>query len=132
MAGSWGARQLLPELLPRSNFWEAQGHVPALAPFCECHPRLSVVRLPERARAKQHQGCLVETPFVVRGRQCYEITSRLPNLNEMEALMILLILILLLLFGGGGGYYAFGPRGGIGIGGIVLIILVVMLLTGRL
>ena len=33
---------------------------------------------------------------------------------------------------GGGGYYAYGPRGGISIGGIVLIILVVMLLTGRL
>jgi hypothetical protein len=46
--------------------------------------------------------------------------------------MLLIILILLLLFGGGGGYYAFGPRGGIGIGGIVLIILVVMILTGRL
>jgi hypothetical protein len=35
--------------------------------------------------------------------------------------MLLLILIVLLLFGGGGGYYAYGPRGGIGIGGIVLI-----------
>ena len=45
---------------------------------------------------------------------------------------LLLILILLLLFGGGGGYYAHGPYGGIGIGGIVLIILIVLLLTGRL
>jgi len=45
---------------------------------------------------------------------------------------LMLILILLLLFGGGGGYYAFGPRGGIGIGGVVFIILIVMLLTGRL
>ena len=44
---------------------------------------------------------------------------------------LLLILILLLLFGGGGGYYAYGPYGGIGIGGIVLFILVVVLLTGR-
>ena len=35
---------------------------------------------------------------------------------------LVLILILLLLFGGGGGYYAFGPAGGIGIGGIILII----------
>jgi hypothetical protein len=39
---------------------------------------------------------------------------------------------LLLIFGGGGGYYAYGPRGGMGIGGFVLVILVVMLLTGRL
>ena len=30
---------------------------------------------------------------------------------------LLLILILILLFGGGGGYYAYGPYGGIGIGG---------------
>ena len=45
---------------------------------------------------------------------------------------LLLILILILLFGGGGGYYALGPRGGIGIGGIVFIVLIVMLLTGRL
>ena len=35
---------------------------------------------------------------------------------------LLLILILILLFGGGGGYYAYGPYGGIGIGGIVIII----------
>ena len=42
-----------------------------------------------------------------------------------------LILILLLLFGGGGGYYAYGPRGGIGMSGIVFIILVVLLLRGR-
>jgi hypothetical protein len=49
-----------------------------------------------------------------------------------EAFMLLIILIMLLLFGGGGGYYAYGPRGGIGIGGIILIILIVMLLTGRL
>jgi hypothetical protein len=46
--------------------------------------------------------------------------------------MLLIILILLLLFGGGGGYYAYGPYGGIGIGGIVVIVLIVMLLTGRL
>jgi hypothetical protein len=45
---------------------------------------------------------------------------------------LLLILILILLFGGGGGYYAYGPYGGIGIGGIVLIIFLVLALTGRL
>ncbi len=83
-------------------------------------------------KSETRQDRSVETRFVIRGGQCYENTSRLPNLNRVEALMLFLILILLLLFGGGGGYYAFGPRGGIGIGGIVLIILVVMLLTGRL
>ena len=36
--------------------------------------------------------------------------------------MLLLILILLLLFGGGGGYYAYGPYGGVGVGGVVLIV----------
>jgi len=46
--------------------------------------------------------------------------------------MLLLILILLLLFGGGGGYYAYGPAGGISVGGLFLIILVVFALTGRL
>jgi hypothetical protein len=45
---------------------------------------------------------------------------------------LLLILILLLLFGGGGGYYAFGPRGGMGIGGIIFLVLIVLFLTGRL
>ena len=45
---------------------------------------------------------------------------------------LLLILILLLLFGGGGGYYAYGPSGGFGIGGLVLIILIVLAVTGRL
>ena len=45
---------------------------------------------------------------------------------------LVLILILILLFGGGGGYYAYGPYGGIGIGGIVLIIPLVLALTGRL
>ena len=39
---------------------------------------------------------------------------------------------LALLFGGGGGYYAYGPTGERGIGGVVLIILAVLLLTGRL
>jgi hypothetical protein len=41
-------------------------------------------------------------------------------------------LILLLLFGGGGGYCTFGPAGELEIGGLVVIILVIMLLTGRL
>jgi hypothetical protein len=47
--------------------------------------------------------------------------------------MLILIIILLLLFGGGGGYYGYsrwGPRGGMGIFGTVLIIVVVLYLVG--
>jgi hypothetical protein len=47
--------------------------------------------------------------------------------------LILLIVILLLLFGGGGGYYGYrnwGPRGGIGIFGLVLVVLLVWWLVG--
>ena len=43
--------------------------------------------------------------------------------------LILLIVVILLLFGGGGGYYAYnswGPQGGIGIVGLVLIIVVLL------
>jgi hypothetical protein len=52
--------------------------------------------------------------------------------REVLYVTLVLILILLLLFGGGGGYYAYEPHGGIGIAGIILIILVVLLLSGRL
>ena len=49
--------------------------------------------------------------------------------------MLLLIIVLLLLFGGGGGYYGYsrwGPRGGLGIGGTILLIVVVLYLAGAL
>jgi hypothetical protein len=55
-----------------------------------------------------------------------------PVSKEVRMSPLLLILILLLVFGGGGGYYALGPRGGMGIGGILFVVLIVMLLTGRL
>ena len=46
--------------------------------------------------------------------------------------LILIIVILILLLGGGGyGYSRYGYRGGIGIGGILLIIPIVYLLVGR-
>ena len=46
--------------------------------------------------------------------------------------LILIIVILVLLLGGGGfGYSRYGYRGGVGIGGIKLIILIVYLLVGR-
>jgi hypothetical protein len=50
-----------------------------------------------------------------------------------ETAMLLLIVLLLLLFGGGGGYYGYsrwGSRGGLGIVGTVLIILLVVYLIG--
>jgi hypothetical protein len=43
--------------------------------------------------------------------------------------------VLLLLFGGGGGYYGYsrwGPRGGLGVVGTVLLILVILYLVGAL
>ena len=45
--------------------------------------------------------------------------------------IILIVLILLLLFGGGIGFSQWGYRGGIGIGGILLIVLLVYLFMGR-
>jgi hypothetical protein len=49
--------------------------------------------------------------------------------NPMD--LILIIIVLVLIFGGGGGYYAYGPRGGIGIGGILLVVLILYLILGR-
>ena len=45
--------------------------------------------------------------------------------------LILIILIILLLFGGGFGYRRYGHRGGFGIGGILLLILILYLIFGR-
>lgn len=47
--------------------------------------------------------------------------------------MLLLIIVLVLLFGGGGGYYGYsrwGTRGGLGIVGTVLVIVLVLYLLG--
>jgi hypothetical protein len=47
--------------------------------------------------------------------------------------MLLLIILLLLVFGGGGGYYGYsqwGPGGGLGIFGTVLLVTVVVYLVG--
>jgi hypothetical protein len=49
--------------------------------------------------------------------------------------MLLLILVLLLVFGFGGGYYGYnnyGPRGGIGIFGAVILIVIVLYFIGGL
>ena len=45
---------------------------------------------------------------------------------------LLLILIILLVLFGGGGFYAGGPRVGLSLGGLILVVLVVLALTGRL
>lgn len=45
--------------------------------------------------------------------------------------LILIIIVLLLLFGSGLSYRQWGERGGIGVGGVLLIILVLYLLVGR-
>ena len=45
---------------------------------------------------------------------------------------LLLILIILLVLFGGGGFYAGGPRVGLSLGGLILLVLVVLALTGRL
>ena len=48
------------------------------------------------------------------------------------AMSLLLILIILLLVLGGGGFYAGGPRVGISLGGLILLIIIFMAVTGRL
>lgn len=52
--------------------------------------------------------------------------------NEEGAMSLLLILLILLVLLGGGGLYLGGPRAGISLGGLILIIIVIMALTGRL
>jgi hypothetical protein len=49
--------------------------------------------------------------------------------------MLWLIILLVLLFGGGGGYYGYsrwGPGGGLGIVGTVLLVVVILYLVGGL
>jgi hypothetical protein len=55
-----------------------------------------------------------------------------PNTNDEGVMSLLLILLILLLVFGGGGFYAGGPRVGISLGGLILVIIIVMALTGRL
>jgi hypothetical protein len=80
------------------------------------------------------RGGELERAGTFLARLTHAVSKRAPGNRHSEevVLMLLWILILLLLFGGGGGYYAYGPMGGVSIGGIILIVPVVMLLTGRL
>lgn len=54
------------------------------------------------------------------------------NTKVRDAMSLLLILLILLLVFGGGGFYAGGPRVGVSLGGLILIVIVVAALTGRL
>ena len=48
-------------------------------------------------------------------------------------MLLLLLIILLLLFGGGGGYFGYsrwGPRGGLGVVGTVLLVVVILYVIG--
>jgi hypothetical protein len=60
-------------------------------------------------------------------RQC-----RRSCVADEGAMSLLLILIILLLVLGGGGFYAGGPRVGISLGGLILLIIIFMAVTGRL
>ena len=54
------------------------------------------------------------------------------NIKDEGAMSLLLILIILLLVFGGGGFYAGGPRIGISLGGLILLVIIFMAVTGRL
>jgi hypothetical protein len=59
--------------------------------------------------------------------------SRIAERHDLgSAMSLLLILLILLVLFGGGGFYAGGPRAGIGLGGLILVVIIVMALTGRL
>jgi hypothetical protein len=53
-------------------------------------------------------------------------------LERRYVMSLLLILVILLVLFGGGGLYLGGPRTGISLGGLILIIIVIMAVTGRL
>jgi len=113
-------------------------------PIANSHQSIEVDKLPSLGRAspggRAHQPALVSKGEIgglgssrpPKSCESVEEVHLEKSIPGGRSYMLLWILILLLLFGGGGGYYAYGPTGGLGIGGIVLIVLVVMLLTGRL
>ena len=58
--------------------------------------------------------------------------SSTADTNDEGVMSLLLILLILLLVFGGGGMYLGGPRTGISLGGLILIVIVIMAVTGRL
>jgi hypothetical protein len=61
----------------------------------------------------------------------FDVSSTAPPMMRVVMSLLVILLILLLVLGGGG-FYAGGPRVGISLGGLILIIIVIMALTGRL
>ena len=53
-----------------------------------------------------------------------------PTMGDVMSLIVILLILLLVL--GGGGFYAGGPRIGISLGGLILLIIIFMAVTGRL
>ena len=79
-------------------------------------------------------------PLCVAGGRVNPGTDRSPRFvggrngeNVVMLLLLLLILLIVLAFGGGVGYRGGAYRSpGIGIGGVLLIILLILLLTGSI
>jgi hypothetical protein len=63
---------------------------------------------------------------------CGSTMSSETGTTDEGAMSLLLILIILLLVFGGGGMFLGGPRTGISLGGLILIVIVFMAVTGRL
>ena len=76
-------------------------------------------------------GLAFEGTVEVVGPGYVRFTARLVDAGGLSHASRCAIGILLLLFGGGFGYRRYGHRGGIGIGGILLLILVLYLVFGR-
>jgi hypothetical protein len=58
------------------------------------------------------------------------MSTLLPTMGDVMSLIVILLILLLVL--GGGGFYAGGPRIGISLGGLILLIIIFMAVTGRL
>ena len=72
-------------------------------------------------------------PAIAAFRRISAIGGHIAIAILRESVMsLLLILIILLVLLGGGGLYLGGPRTGISLGGLILIVIVIMAVTGRL
>jgi hypothetical protein len=90
--------------------------------------RLSSVLIDTSTRDRRSRGGRKAT---LAAKPILEFDAPPINLRENGMDIILIILIVLLLFGGGFGFRTYGARGGIGIGGILLLLLVLYLLFGH-
>ena len=72
-------------------------------------------------------------PAIAAFRRIFSNGGHIAVVISRESVMsLLLILIILLVLLGGGGLYLGGPRTGISLGGLILIVIVIMAVTGRL